>query len=164
MDGIDDVKEFQDTLSAMGVMDLSAAQQVSQPISTCHKLITACYWHALPDPWCPQWSVLKMVATVLHLGNIQFAENGNYAQVLSHGSLPYCAPQGFCLSLVRQYRVSPSLQVADPSFLDFPAFLIGVDPAVLQEKLTTRLMTSKWGGKSETTVVTLTVEQVNCSC
>jgi myosin-1 len=50
--------------------------------------------------------------------------------------------------------------VADPSFLDFPAFLIGVDAAVLQEKLTTRLMTSKWGGKSETTVVTLTVEQV----
>eukprot|EP00730_Choanoeca_flexa_P019151 TRINITY_DN9345_c0_g3_i1.p1 TRINITY_DN9345_c0_g3~~TRINITY_DN9345_c0_g3_i1.p1 ORF type:complete len:1057 (+),score=322.91 TRINITY_DN9345_c0_g3_i1:85-3255(+) len=104
VDGIDDHKEFQDTLKAMGVMDLSEAQQNS---------------------------VLKMVATVLHLGNIAFVEDGNYARV------------------------------ADPSYLDFPAYLIGVEPTVLQEKLTTRLMTSKWGGKNETTVVTLSVEQAS---
>ena len=44
--------------------------------------------------------------------------------------------------------------------MEFPAYLIGVEPAVLEEKLTTRVMESRWGGKTETTVVTLTVEQV----
>ncbi|EDQ91894.1 uncharacterized protein MONBRDRAFT_31331 [Monosiga brevicollis MX1] len=104
VDGIDDTKEFTDTCNAMRVMGLTDAQQ---------------------------WEVLKAVATVLHLGNIAFVENGNYAQV------------------------------QDASFLEFPAYLLGVEPAVLNEKLTTRIMESRWGGKTETTTVTLTVEQAN---
>ena len=66
---------------------------------------------------------------VLHLGNIAFVEEGAYGKV------------------------------ADPSFLDFPAFLLGIDAALLNEKLTTRLMISQWGGKEEQTTMTLTTEQ-----
>eukprot|EP00051_Salpingoeca_urceolata_P021427 m.336285 g.336285 ORF g.336285 m.336285 type:complete len:1061 (+) comp19795_c1_seq2:302-3484(+) len=102
VDGIDDKQEFADTLHAMSVVGLG------------------------PDE---QWQVLKVVAAVLHLGNVDFVEAGNYAQV------------------------------RDQDFLQFPAFLLGVTPEILNEKLTTRLMESRWGGKSETTVVTLTVEQ-----
>lgn len=101
--GTDDAKEFVDTTNAMGVMGMTAEMQ---------------------------WEAIKLVAIALHLGNITFIENGNYAQV------------------------------ADPNFLEFPAYLLGVDPALLQEKLTTRIMESRWGGKTETTTVTLTVEQV----
>ncbi|MGH0135475.1 UNVERIFIED_CONTAM: hypothetical protein FKN15_006447 [Acipenser sinensis] len=43
--------------------------------------------------------------------------------------------------------------------LAFPAFLLGIDQTRLKEKLTSRKMDSKWGGKSETINVTLNVEQ-----
>lgn len=43
--------------------------------------------------------------------------------------------------------------------LAFPAYLLGIDPNRLQEKLTSRKMDSKWGGKSETIDVTLNQEQ-----
>lgn len=103
VDGMDDAKEFVDTTNAMAVMGMTPEMQ---------------------------WEVLKLVAITMHLGNITFIENGNYAQV------------------------------ADPSFLEFPAYLLGVNAELLQEKLTTRIMESRWGGKTETTTVTLTVEQV----
>ncbi|XP_058854768.1 unconventional myosin-Ie isoform X1 [Acipenser ruthenus] len=73
--------------------------------------------------------VLQIVAGVLHLGNISFKEAGNYAAVESE------------------------------EFLAFPAFLLGIDQTRLKEKLTSRKMDSKWGGKSETINVTLNVEQ-----
>ena len=43
--------------------------------------------------------------------------------------------------------------------LAFPAYLLGVDQNRLQEKLTSRKMDSKWGGKSESIDVTLNREQ-----
>ncbi|KAH0619790.1 hypothetical protein JD844_014049 [Phrynosoma platyrhinos] len=73
--------------------------------------------------------VLQIVAGVLHLGNISFKEVGNYAAVESE------------------------------EFLAFPAFLLGINQSRLQEKLTSRQMDSKWGGKSESINVTLNVEQ-----
>ncbi|XP_041074230.1 unconventional myosin-Ie-like isoform X1 [Polyodon spathula] len=73
--------------------------------------------------------VLQIVAGVLHLGNISFKEAGNYAAVESE------------------------------EFLAFPAFLLGIDQSRLKEKLTSRKMDGKWGGKSETINVTLNVEQ-----
>ncbi|XP_066491112.1 unconventional myosin-Ie [Tiliqua scincoides] len=73
--------------------------------------------------------VLQIVAGVLHLGNISFREAGNYAAVESE------------------------------EFLAFPAFLLGIDQSRLKEKLTSRQMDSKWGGKSESIHVTLNVEQ-----
>uniref|UniRef100_A0A8C1NK00 Osteoclast-stimulating factor 1 n=1 Tax=Cyprinus carpio TaxID=7962 RepID=A0A8C1NK00_CYPCA len=45
--------------------------------------------------------------------------------------------------------------------LAFPAYLLGIDQNRLQEKLTSRKMDSKWGGKSETIDVTLNREQAN---
>lgn len=102
VEGTDDKADFAETMHAMSVMSISDADQ---------------------------WEALKIVAAVLHLGNIEFAECGNYSQV------------------------------RDPAFLQFPAYLLGLDEANLNEKLTTRIMESRWGGKSETTVVKLTVEQ-----
>lgn len=53
-----------------------------------------------------QGSVLQIVAGVLHLGNISFDEQGNYAV--------------------------PS----DDEFLAYPAYLMGVNDMLLKEKLT----------------------------
>ncbi|XP_068108581.1 unconventional myosin-Ie-like [Hyperolius riggenbachi] len=76
-----------------------------------------------------QANVLQIVAGILHLGNIAFKESGNYAVVES------------------------------TDFLAFPSYLLGIDQSRLQEKLTSRKMDSKWGGKSEVIDVTLNVEQ-----
>ncbi|XP_069078176.1 unconventional myosin-Ie isoform X2 [Pleurodeles waltl] len=76
-----------------------------------------------------QAMVLQIVAGVLHLGNISFKEKGNYAAVESE------------------------------EFLAFPAFLLGINQQRLKDKLTSRQMDSKWGGKSESINVTLNVEQ-----
>uniref|UniRef100_F6YFX4 Myosin IE, gene 2 n=1 Tax=Xenopus tropicalis TaxID=8364 RepID=F6YFX4_XENTR len=76
-----------------------------------------------------QTSVLQIVAGILHLGNVAFTESGNHAVVESQ------------------------------DFLAFPAYLLGIDQARLQDKLTSRKMDSKWGGKSEVIDVTLNAEQ-----
>ncbi|CAN9500314.1 unnamed protein product [Ophioblennius macclurei] len=76
-----------------------------------------------------QGQVLQIVAGILHLGNISFIEAGNYGQVES------------------------------TDLLAFPAYLLGIDDNRLQEKLTSRKMDSKWGGKSESINVTLNQEQ-----
>uniref|UniRef100_A0A671PI92 Osteoclast-stimulating factor 1 n=1 Tax=Sinocyclocheilus anshuiensis TaxID=1608454 RepID=A0A671PI92_9TELE len=73
--------------------------------------------------------VLQIVAGILHLGNIGFKEAGNYAAV------------------------------ENDEFLAFPAFLLGIDQHRLKEKLTSRKIDGKWGGKSESIDVTLNVEQ-----
>lgn len=102
VDGMDDVKEFRDTMHAMQVIGLD--DQTREDI-------------------------LSLVAGILHLGNLHFVENGNYAAI------------------------------ADAGFLDFPAYLFGINHEMLQMKLTSRKMDSKWGGKSESIEVTLNVEQ-----
>ncbi|XP_066551296.1 unconventional myosin-If [Amia ocellicauda] len=76
-----------------------------------------------------QSQVLQIVAGILHLGNISFIEAGNYGKVES------------------------------TDLLAFPAYLLGIDQDRLQEKLTSRKMDSKWGGKSESIDVTLNQEQ-----
>ncbi|KAG8440419.1 hypothetical protein GDO86_006247 [Hymenochirus boettgeri] len=76
-----------------------------------------------------QSMVLQIVSGILHLGNISFKEKGNYAAVESE------------------------------EFLAFPSFLLGIDQNRLKDKLTSRQMDSKWGGKSESINVTLNVEQ-----
>lgn len=76
-----------------------------------------------------QTLVLQIVSGILHLGNISFKEVGNYAAVESE------------------------------EFLAFPAYLLGINQDRLKEKLTSRQMDSKWGGKSESIHVTLNVEQ-----
>jgi len=106
VDGTDDKAEFQETVQAMGVIGLS------------------------PDD---QQMVLQITSSILHLGNISFVENGNYAQV------------------------------ENQDFLSYPAYLLGVNEADLQNKLTSRKMDSKWGGKSESIDVTLNVEQASYS-
>ncbi|XP_063173201.1 unconventional myosin-Ie-like [Candoia aspera] len=77
--------------------------------------------------------VLQIVAGILHLGNITFQESGNYAVVQSE------------------------------DFLAFPSYLLAIDQQRLQEKLTSRKMDSKWGGRQEVIDVTLNVEQANFS-
>ncbi|XP_029286156.1 unconventional myosin-If [Cottoperca gobio] len=72
-----------------------------------------------------QTQVLQIIAGILHLGNISFIEAGNYGQVES------------------------------TDLLAFPAYLLGIDPSRLQDKLISR----KWDGKGESIKVTLNQEQ-----
>uniref|UniRef100_A0A667YFS3 Osteoclast-stimulating factor 1 n=1 Tax=Myripristis murdjan TaxID=586833 RepID=A0A667YFS3_9TELE len=102
VDDINDKSEFQETLHAMDVIGISGEDRTL---------------------------VLQIVAGVLHLGNINFKEAGNYAAVESE------------------------------EFLAFPAFLLGIDQKRLKEKLTSREMASKWGSALESIDVTLNVEQ-----
>ncbi|KAL2090187.1 hypothetical protein ACEWY4_014875 [Coilia grayii] len=102
VDGTNDCKDFQETMEAMQVIGIPGENQMQ---------------------------VLQISAGILHLGNISFIEQGNYAQVES------------------------------TDLLEFPAYLLGIDSGRLQEKLTSRKMDSKWGGKSESIHVTLNQEQ-----
>ncbi|XP_062411567.1 unconventional myosin-If [Sardina pilchardus] len=104
VDGTNDSKDFQETMEAMQVIGIP------------------------PDY---QLQVLQIIAGILHLGNITFIEQGNYAQVES------------------------------TDLLEFPAYLLGIDSGRLQEKLTSRKMDSKWGGKTESIHVTLNQEQAS---
>uniref|UniRef100_A0A6Q2Z6Z6 Myosin IEa n=1 Tax=Esox lucius TaxID=8010 RepID=A0A6Q2Z6Z6_ESOLU len=102
VDDINDKSDFQETTHAMDVIGISGEDR---------------------------GMVLQIVAGVLHLGNINFREAGNYAAVESE------------------------------EFLAFPAFLLGIDQMRLKDKLTSRKMDSKWGSSMESIDVTLNVEQ-----
>ncbi|XP_006805660.1 myosin IEb [Neolamprologus brichardi] len=102
VEDVNDKKEFSDTMEAMSVVGLSLEDQDS---------------------------VLQLVAGILHLGNISFREENNYAVVESQ------------------------------NFLAFPAYLLGISQDGLCSKLTSRIMDSKWGGKTESISVTLNTEQ-----
>ncbi|KAM6995458.1 myosin IEb [Tautogolabrus adspersus] len=102
VEDVKDKKEFSDTMEAMSVVGLSVDDQDS---------------------------VLQLVAGILHLGNISFREENNYAVVESQ------------------------------DFLAFPAFLLGIPQDGLCSKLTSKIMDSKWGGKTESISVTLNTEQ-----
>ncbi|XP_055019927.1 unconventional myosin-Ie-like [Boleophthalmus pectinirostris] len=102
VDDVSDKKDFAETMEAMAVVGLSVEEQDS---------------------------VLQIVASILHLGNISFREENNYASIESQ------------------------------DFLAFPSFLLGVQQEALCSKLTSRVMDSKWGGRSESIAVTLNTEQ-----
>ncbi|KAM4810242.1 unconventional myosin-If [Rhinophrynus dorsalis] len=104
VDGTDDKSDFYEMLNAMQVIGISGEEQQL---------------------------VLQISAGILHLGNISFQEQGNYARV----------------------------EIND--LLDFPAYLLGIDKDRLNDKLTSRKMDSKWGGRSESITVTLNVEQAS---
>lgn len=102
-DGINDKEEFVAMKNAMRVCGVSESDQIS---------------------------LLEIVAAVLHLGNIDFIENGNNANV------------------------------DDRRSLEFPAYLMGVTETILLEKLSTRVVTTGGAGKrSSTYTIPLNVEQ-----
>ncbi|XP_021234068.1 unconventional myosin-If [Numida meleagris] len=102
VEGTDDRSDFLETMNAMQVIGIRGEDQQL---------------------------VLQIVAGILHLGNISFREEGNYARVENADSLA------------------------------FPAYLLGIDHDRLNDKVTSRKMDSKWGGRSESITVTLNVEQ-----
>ncbi|XP_062888168.1 unconventional myosin-If-like [Mobula hypostoma] len=102
VDGTDDKKDFAETMNAMQVI-------------------------GIPDDI--QMMVLQIIAGILHLGNISFVEDGNYAKV------------------------------EDEDRLAFPVYLLGIDQGKMREKVTSRKMDSKWGGKTESINMTLNVQQ-----
>ncbi|XP_029167448.1 unconventional myosin-Ie-like isoform X2 [Nylanderia fulva] len=102
VDGTNDARDFQETLKALSVMNIKDTEVMD---------------------------IFKLVAGILHVGNIQFAENGNYSQI------------------------------ADKKFLEFPAHLFGIAADQLSHKLTSREFESKWGNQSDCVDVMLNVEQ-----
>ncbi|CAL8354699.1 unnamed protein product [Arctogadus glacialis] len=106
VEDVSDKKDFTETMEAMAVIGLTDLEQEA---------------------------VLQLVAAVLHLGNISFREENNYAMVESE------------------------------DFLAFPSYLLGISQEGLCSKLTSRNMDSKWGGKTESIAVTLNTEQASFS-
>lgn len=104
IDDMDDGLEFAETMSAMAVIGLSEDQRAS---------------------------VLQIVAGILHVGNIAFQEQGNYAVVESE------------------------------DFLAFPSYLLAIDEGGLRHGLTSRRMDGRWGGQSESIAITLNMEQAS---
>ncbi|KFP06406.1 Unconventional myosin-If, partial [Calypte anna] len=102
VEGTDDRSDFHETMNAMQVIGIRGEDQQL---------------------------VLQIVAGILHLGNISFREEDNYARVENADSLA------------------------------FPAYLLGIAQDRLNEKVTSRKMDSRWGGRSESITVTLNVEQ-----
>ncbi|XP_017753376.1 PREDICTED: unconventional myosin-Ie-like [Eufriesea mexicana] len=102
VDDINDAQDFQATLKGLSIMGISDLE--------------------VND-------IFRLVAGVLHIGNIQFVENGNYSQI------------------------------ADKQYLDFPAYLLEISADQLAHKLISREFESKWGSQSESVDVTLNVEQ-----
>ncbi|KAH6939267.1 hypothetical protein HPB50_016739 [Hyalomma asiaticum] len=78
-----------------------------------------------------QTQFLRVVMGVLHMGMITFVEKGNYAVV------------------------------EDEQYLEFPAYLLGLETAQLAKKLTSRVLDSKWGAHSESIEMQQNVEQAN---
>lgn len=76
-----------------------------------------------------------------------------YVCVRAHKSASTCL-QNELLKFQRQ-----SCFILFSIVLAFPAYLLGINQDRLKEKLTSRQMDSKWGGKSESIHVTLNVEQ-----
>uniref|UniRef100_A0AC34EZQ8 Uncharacterized protein n=1 Tax=Panagrolaimus sp. ES5 TaxID=591445 RepID=A0AC34EZQ8_9BILA len=101
-EGTDDAKEYAETLQAMQVIGISDETKLE---------------------------ILKLVSAVLHIGNIPFVEQGNYASV------------------------------EDDDFLQYPAYLLGLNAANIKEKLISRRMESKWGRQTEEIDITHNVEQ-----
>ncbi|KRZ72034.1 Unconventional myosin-Ie, partial [Trichinella papuae] len=73
--------------------------------------------------------ILKIVSAILHIGNIKFKEVNNYADI------------------------------EDPADLEYPAYLLNVDPDAIRKKLTSRRMESKWGTENDVLDVKLNVDQ-----
>ncbi|CAL4124191.1 unnamed protein product, partial [Meganyctiphanes norvegica] len=76
-----------------------------------------------------QLDMFRVVAAILHMSNIEFMEQGNAAVI------------------------------SDPQYLEFPAYLLGIDAQRLGHKMISRVFDSKWGGQSERVDVTLNLEQ-----
>lgn len=110
-----------------------------------------------------QDSVLQLVAGILHLGNISFREENNYAVVESQDCkranyrTRIFTMSGF--SLPPSFSGLTNLFLFLPSVLAFPSYLLGIPQNGLCSKLTSRIMDSKWGGKTESISVTLNTEQ-----
>nr|XP_034959057.1 unconventional myosin-If-like [Zootoca vivipara] len=104
VDGTDDRSEFHETMNAMDVIGISGQDKQL---------------------------ILQITAGILHLGNIGFQEQGNYAQVES------------------------------PDLLAFPAYLLGIDKNRLNDKLTSRKWTASGGTRRSPSNVTLNVEQAS---
>ncbi|KRZ89681.1 Unconventional myosin-If [Trichinella sp. T8] len=73
--------------------------------------------------------ILKIVSAILHIGNIKFKEVNNYADI------------------------------EDPADLEYPAYLLNVDPDAIRKKLISRRMESKWGAENDVLDVKLNVDQ-----
>ncbi|KAL4925513.1 class I myosin myoA [Aspergillus undulatus] len=89
--GVDDVGEFQDTLNAMNVIGMSEAEQDN---------------------------VFRMLAAILWIGNVQFAEDD-----------------------------SGNAAITDQSVVDFVAYLLEVDAGQVNQALTIRMMETSRGGR-----------------
>ncbi|CAF0864311.1 unnamed protein product [Brachionus calyciflorus] len=104
VDGVDDQKDFNEVLNAMRAVKISDEDQ---------------------------FNIFKLVAGILHLGNVNFVPHGNYAQ-----------PENM-------------------DALEYPSYLLGISKDSLRTKLISRTIETKAGSMTEKIDVTLNVEQAD---
>lgn len=99
-----------------------------------------------------QMEVLKLVAGVLHVGNISFSERNNYA-VIAQDDCKFLLSQSLiiCICIICHSLLDLVLQ--------FPAYLLGLEAEQIRLKLISRRLESKWGTQNETIDVTLNCQQ-----
>ncbi|XP_056300622.1 myosin IEb [Pseudoliparis swirei] len=147
VEDMDDKKEFLDTMEAMSVEAMSVvglsledqdclSEAMSVPVSLHVSLpvfLSPCLSSCLPA--CLPVSLPVFLSPCLS------------------SCLPACLPA--CLPPC----LSPCLPPCLSPVLAFPSFLLGVPQDGLCSKLTSRMIDSKWGGKSESIAVTMSTEQ-----
>ena len=92
-----------------------------------------------------QATVFQLVAGILHLGNIAFVEDGNYAKpendeckkvknFSQHLTKKHLTKK--CLSLAKVFLNIPMFLISFLTVdLEFPAYLLGIQSSYLREKL-----------------------------
>jgi len=108
--GIDDVKDFEETLVSFRSSLLSSTL-LTLPISQRAMQIVGLTQHE-------QTEVFRMLATILWLGNVQFAEDD-----------------------------SGNSTISDTNVTDFVAYLMEADPAAVQKAMTTKVVETQRGGR-----------------
>jgi len=109
-----------------------------------------------------QQSLMQISAGILHLGNVHFVEQGNNSKVHDPaGTFPILIPCAFPpLSPFSLTLPHPTTHLPFFSALEFPAYLLGLNSAALNEKLISRMMTTGGvGGRSSVYNVPLNKDQ-----
>lgn len=75
LDGVDDSKEYLDTKRAMDVVGISSDEQVV--ICRCYSFSCILLWHPISKTFLLQDAIFRVVAAVLHLGNIEFTKGSD---------------------------------------------------------------------------------------
>lgn len=75
LDGVDDTEEYLATRRAMDVVGISEEEQVSLRLAPFQEVMISLIEHIIDSSdYCYQDAIFRVVAAILHLGNVEFAK------------------------------------------------------------------------------------------